>query len=46
VDEKSHQVHLSEAGHENAENTLVRLGLLPEGASLYDPANIARCCIT
>ncbi|MGE0798244.1 MAG: preprotein translocase subunit SecA [Lautropia sp.] len=41
VDRKAHQVHLSEAGHEHAEQILTRLGLLPEGASLYDPANIA-----
>ena len=41
VDRKAHQVHLSEAGHERAEEILGRMGLLPEGASLYDPANIA-----
>ena len=40
VDEKSHQVFLTEAGHEKAEDLLARAGLLPEGASLYDPANI------
>jgi preprotein translocase subunit SecA len=40
VDRKSHQVHLSEAGHEKAEQILTRLGILPEGASLYDAANI------
>ena len=40
VDRKSHQVHLSEAGHEHAEEILTRLGLLAEGASLYDSANI------
>ncbi|MFZ9406518.1 MAG: preprotein translocase subunit SecA [Burkholderiaceae bacterium] len=40
VDRKSHQVHLSEAGHEKAEELLTRLGILPEGASLYDAANI------
>ena len=40
VDEKSHQVFLTEQGHENAENLLSQAGLLPEGASLYDPANI------
>jgi len=39
-DEKSHQVLLTEAGHEKAEQILTRMGLLPEGASLYDPANI------
>ncbi|NJA89870.1 preprotein translocase subunit SecA [Rhodocyclus tenuis] len=40
VDEKAHQVLLSEAGHEHAEEILARLGLLPEGGSLYDSANI------
>ncbi|HVK96088.1 MAG TPA: preprotein translocase subunit SecA [Noviherbaspirillum sp.] len=39
-DEKTHQVLLTEAGHEKAEQILTRMGLLPEGASLYDPANI------
>ena len=41
VDEKSQQVYLSEAGHENAEAILARLGILPEGESLYDPRHIA-----
>jgi preprotein translocase subunit SecA len=40
VDEKQHQVHLSEAGHEKTEGILRRMGLLPEGASLYSPQNI------
>jgi len=40
VDLKSHQVLLTEEGHEKAEQILVRIGLLPEGASLYEPANI------
>ena len=40
VDEKGHQVHLSEAGYEHAEDLLVEHGLLPEGRSLYDAANI------
>ncbi|MGA0609792.1 preprotein translocase subunit SecA [Caldimonas sp. KR1-144] len=40
ADEKSHQVFLTEAGHENAEALLSRAGLLAEGASLYDAANI------
>lgn len=40
VDEKSHQVFLTEDGHENAERILGEAGLLVEGASLYDPANI------
>ena len=41
VDEKSHQVFLTERGHENAERILFGLNLIPEGASLYDPANIS-----
>ncbi len=41
LDEKSHQVFLTEQGHENAERILSQAGLLPEGASLYDPANIS-----
>ncbi|KQN79211.1 preprotein translocase subunit SecA [Duganella sp. Leaf61] len=39
-DEKSHQVLLTEAGHEKAEAILTQMGLLAEGASLYDSANI------
>jgi preprotein translocase subunit SecA len=41
VDEKTHQVYLTEAGHEKAEAILTQAGLLAEGASLYDPANIS-----
>ncbi|MFN5349702.1 MAG: preprotein translocase subunit SecA [Polaromonas sp.] len=40
LDEKTHQVFLTEQGHENAERILFSLGLIPEGATLYDPANI------
>ncbi|MDT8989538.1 preprotein translocase subunit SecA [Curvibacter sp. APW13] len=40
VDEKSHQVFLTEQGHETAERIFAELGLIPAGASLYDPANI------
>jgi preprotein translocase subunit SecA len=40
VDEKAHQVLLTEAGHEKAEDMLTRAGLLPENGSLYDAANI------
>ena len=40
VDEKSNQVILSDEGHENTEIILVKLGILPKGSNLYDPANI------
>jgi len=40
VDEKSRQVLLSEAGHEKIEAILTEMGLLPEGGSLYEAANI------
>ena len=40
VDEKTHQVFLTEQGHETAERVLAAHDLIPEGASLYDPANI------
>ena len=40
LDEKSHQVYLTELGHEKAEKILSDMGLLPAGASLYDPAHI------
>src|SRR6516225_1580192 len=40
LDEKGHQVTLTESGHERAEELLAQAGLLVEGASLYDPANI------
>ena len=40
LDEKSHQVFLTEQGHESAERILADLGLIAPGASLYDPANI------
>lgn len=40
-DEKGHQVLLTEAGHDKAEQILTKMGLLAEGASLYDAANIS-----
>ncbi len=40
VDLKSNQVLLTEQGHETAEQLLVRMGLLNEGAGLYEPGNI------
>jgi len=41
VDEKAHQVLLSEEGHVNAEGILTQAGLLPAGSSLYDAHNIS-----
>lgn len=40
VDEKGHQVYLTEAGHEKAEEILAQQGLIGEGESLYAPQNI------
>ena len=40
VDEKAHQVLMTEIGHEHAEEVLAKAGLLTEGGSLYDAANI------
>jgi preprotein translocase subunit SecA len=40
VDEKARQVYLSEDGHQKVEEMLTEIGLLAEGESLYDPANI------
>jgi preprotein translocase subunit SecA len=40
VDEKSRQVFLSEAGFEKSERLLAEMGLLPPGASLYDPSHV------
>ena len=41
VDEKTRQVSLTEAGHENAERLLSEAGLLDEDSSLYDVGNIS-----
>jgi preprotein translocase subunit SecA len=40
VDEKQKQVYLTEEGHEHVEQELARAGLLAEGQSLYDAANL------
>ena len=40
VDEKAHQVYLSEAGHEHLEQILSERGLVQQGESLYAPKNI------
>ena len=40
VDEKAHQVHISEAGHDKIEGILARMELLAENESLYAPQNI------
>ena len=41
VDEKDRRVHLTEEGHQHAEELFAREGLLKEGESLYDSANIS-----
>jgi len=41
VDEKSRQVFLTEAGHEQVENLLTEMGLLADGDSLYSATNIS-----
>jgi preprotein translocase subunit SecA len=40
VDEKQRQVNLTEDGHEKVEQLMIDAGLLREGESLYDAANI------
>ncbi|WP_262963848.1 preprotein translocase subunit SecA [Methylobacter psychrophilus] len=40
VDEKTRQVYLTEAGHECIERLMLEHGLMAEGTSLYDAANI------
>jgi len=40
VDEKAKQVYLTEDGHQHLEEILGREGLIAEGGSLYDNANI------
>ncbi len=41
VDEKTRQVYLTDDGYEHAESLLIKQGLLEEGGSLYDFANIS-----
>ena len=41
VDEKSKQAFLTESGHDTAERLMTEAGLLTEGESLYEAANIA-----
>ena len=40
VDEKAHQVYLSEAGHAHLEKILTEKGRIKDGTSLYSPQNI------
>ncbi|MEX0706916.1 MAG: preprotein translocase subunit SecA [Woeseia sp.] len=39
-DEKSKQVHMTEEGHQYVEKLMLQAGLIQEGESLYDAANI------
>jgi len=41
VEEKNKQVFLTEEGHQRVEDMLIEKGMLAEGGSLYDAANIA-----
>ena len=41
VDEKGRQVYLTEEGHQHVEQLMEEAGLLAEGGSLYDAANIS-----
>ncbi len=41
IDEKAHQVILSESGHENVEKLLIKAELLSKQSSLYDATNIS-----
>lgn len=41
VDEKARQVFFTEDGHDNAERLLIEAGLMQDGESLYDTANIS-----
>jgi preprotein translocase subunit SecA len=40
LEEKNKQIYLTDAGHEHVEAMLTRKGLLNEGESLYDAANL------
>ncbi len=40
LEEKNKQIYLTESGHEHVEQLLIRNGLLKEGESLYDAANL------
>ena len=40
IDEKSHQIFLTDRGYESAERMMFNLGLITANSSLYDPTNI------
>ena len=46
VDEKAHQVYISESGHVKLEKILAERGLVGPGESLYSPKNISTWCRT
>ncbi|TCK17326.1 protein translocase subunit secA [Thiogranum longum] len=41
IDEKQKQIHFTEEGHQHVEELLEKRGLLKEGQSLYDAANLS-----
>jgi preprotein translocase subunit SecA len=41
IDEKSHQIFLTDRGYENAERMMFNLGLISANTTLYDPGNIS-----
>ena len=40
IDEKTKQIYLTEKGHSSVEKILMKMGLLEDGESIYDPKNI------
>lgn len=40
VDEKHRSITITESGHEKLEDEFIRMGVLADGGSLYDPSNV------